>query len=293
MKEDLALFVDNGDFSSDSIAALLERKAQSVKLEFFEIGYLLNLLHKQIWCVNYSFQNFPTFYDWTEQRLGFKRTTVKNLMLLNRTYCDTSRDASTMYVGACYIPVEFSPHIDEKWAAYSQTALVEMLPLSDFDRSRVTPDLSISAIRDMKKSLAERGQSTDHEEIATGDGQLTDQVAEDEIVVDNTPVPEVVKAEEVLLLRAKRLVLKNVKERQEWLEAYKDNCYLWLDIPALDAAIYRYDFCNGVYLLITVLLEDNLVFYQLIGKGVMRRWSYGAYTFNQVVDYLTAHRDEV
>ena len=292
MNEDLALLVKTGG-SDDSIAALLERKAQAVKLEFFEIGYLLNLIHGRIWCFDNSFRDFATFYDWAESVLGFKRTTVKNLMLLNRTYCDTSKDVSIMYVGACYIPVEFSPHIDEKWAAYSQTALVEMLPMSDFERSRVTPDLSISAIRDIKKSLAGRGQSTDHEEIATGDGQLTDQVAEDEIVVDNTPVPEVVKAEEVLLSRVNRLVLKNVKERQEWLEAYKDNCYLWLDIPALDAAIYRYDFCNGVYLLVTVLLEDNLVSYQLIGEGVMRRWSYGAYTFNQVVEYLTAHRDEV
>lgn len=310
MNEDLALLVKDRNASEDSICALLECKADAVKLEFFEIGYLLNLLYDKLWCFDNKFRSFDNFYDWAEQVLGFKHTTVKNLMKLNRVYCDKSKDTRCLYVGACFNAVEYSPHMDEKWLGFSQTALVEMLPLSEFDRGLVEKDMSISSIRELKKQLAGGGQSTDQEKISAGDGQstdqeqisvgnsqLTDQI--DEVVIENavSKCEHITIQAEDVLKHSNRLILKNVKERKAWLDAYKDNCYLWLELPMLSANIYRYDFCNGVYLLVTEFLEADSIYgslaYQLIGGDCFSSWVYYSYTFNRVIEYLTTYRDEV
>lgn len=45
--------------------------------------------------------------------------------------------------------------LSEHWKDYSYTQLCEILPLSEEDRKKVTPDMTIKEIRDFKKSLKE------------------------------------------------------------------------------------------------------------------------------------------
>lgn len=45
--------------------------------------------------------------------------------------------------------------LSERWKDYSYTQLCEMLPLSDDDRKKVTPDMTVRQIRDLKRSLKE------------------------------------------------------------------------------------------------------------------------------------------
>ena len=49
--------------------------------------------------------------------------------------------------------------LSERWEAYSYTQLCEMLPLSEEDRKKVTPDMTVREIRELKKNLKKNGSN--------------------------------------------------------------------------------------------------------------------------------------
>lgn len=281
------------------IASEVKCRVLDVGTKFFEIGYLLNLIRHKVFSLEDRFLKYENFYDWAEKELGFKRTTVKNLMAINATYSDHSVSTAGTnynYIGAT--SSTFSPVIDEKWRGYTQTALVEMLPMTAEERKTISKETSISEIRALKKKSESNGQSTDQENNT--------------IIIDSEPsdedLPETITVAEIdsAVTNTKKLLnLKNVKERQAWIENYRENCYLWLDVPALNAKFYRYDFANGVYLLVTehkstVYAYTNFgcyVTYQLIGESdiypVSKYWGYSILTKNSLIDYLTKYKGAV
>lgn len=51
--------------------------------------------------------------------------------------------------------------LSERWEEYSYTQLCEMLPLSENDRKKITPDMTVKQIREYKKNLRESEKSMD------------------------------------------------------------------------------------------------------------------------------------
>lgn len=49
--------------------------------------------------------------------------------------------------------------LSERWKDYSYTQLCEMLPLSESDRKKITPDMTVKQIREYKKSLRKSEKS--------------------------------------------------------------------------------------------------------------------------------------
>ena len=83
--------------TASDIADETKKRVLDVSTKFFEIGYLLNLIKNKVYSMEAPFRKYESVYDWAEKELGFKRTTVKNLMAINATYSDHSVPAAETY----------------------------------------------------------------------------------------------------------------------------------------------------------------------------------------------------
>ena len=109
------------------------------KTSFFKIGFRLNEANRGGY---FRALGYEDIYALALDELGFEKTTTKNLMAINYKYCVHG-------TGSGYSP--YSMQIAEKYRKYSQTQLVEMLPLMDSEREHVPEDFTISELRDYKK----------------------------------------------------------------------------------------------------------------------------------------------
>lgn len=109
------------------------------KMSFFKIGFRLNEAKRGGY---FRALGYEDIYALALDEFGFEKTTTKNLMAINYKYCVHG-------TGSGYSP--YSIQIAEKYRKYSQTQLVEMLPLMESEREHVPEDFTISELRDYKK----------------------------------------------------------------------------------------------------------------------------------------------
>lgn len=109
------------------------------KMSFFKIGFRLNEANRGGY---FRALGYEDIYALALDEFGFEKTTTKNLMAINYKYCVHG-------TGSGYSL--YSMQIAEKYRKYSQTQLVEMLPLMDSEREHVPEDFTISELRDYKK----------------------------------------------------------------------------------------------------------------------------------------------
>lgn len=114
--------------------------------KYFKIGFRLNEANEFEY---YKMLGYKDIYELAEREFGFKSTTTKNLMEVNRVYSD--RLMSTISGGTHFR--KYSMEIDPRYKDYTQTQLVEMLPLSEQERAHVPLDFKTPDLRDYKKSL--------------------------------------------------------------------------------------------------------------------------------------------
>lgn len=108
---------------------------KQIERTFFKIGFRLNEAVREQYYLTLGYKDI---FELAEKEFGFKTTTTKNLMLVNRTY-------STGYYS--YPSME----IADEYKKYSQTQLVEMLPLGPTERKKVSETWTARDIRDYKK----------------------------------------------------------------------------------------------------------------------------------------------
>lgn len=110
---------------------------------FFKIGFRLNEAVEQgyVEALGYS-----DIYALSEDMFNFKSTMTKNLMEINRAYSDKR------FVRG------YSMYMDAKFEKFSQSQLIEMLPLQDDQRANVPENMTIKDLRDYKKAVMGRYQ---------------------------------------------------------------------------------------------------------------------------------------
>lgn len=109
-----------------------------IEQSFFKIGFRLNEAVDNNYVQALGYQDI---YELAEDQFGFKKTTTKNLMEVNRTY-------ST----GCY--GRPSMELADNFKGFSQTQLVEMLPLGPWSRQNIPTTFTARDIRDYKKIVA-------------------------------------------------------------------------------------------------------------------------------------------
>ena len=125
-----------------------------IKRKFFKIGFRLNEAHEFEY---YNQVGYSDIYTLAEAEFGFKSTTTKNLMEVNRVYSDHFMTANALVGGTAHYR-KYSMDIDPRYDKYTQTQLVEMLPLSEEQRVHVPADFKTQDLRDYKKAVGGRYQ---------------------------------------------------------------------------------------------------------------------------------------
>lgn len=113
-----------------------------IKKSFFVIGFRLNEANEFGY---YSALGYKDIYELAADKFGFEKTSTKNLMAINLVYCDHYRGGKDYK--------RYTMFLSDNYDKYSQTQLVEMLPLSDGERKNIPVDFTISELREYKKLL--------------------------------------------------------------------------------------------------------------------------------------------
>ncbi len=112
-----------------------------IKHTFFKIGFRLNEAEEFKY---YAKLGYEDIFALSKAEFGFEKTTTKNLMAINRAFSNKHVNGSV---------VSYSMSIADVYDKYSQTQLVEMLPLTVHERHFIPADMTVSEIRDYKKAL--------------------------------------------------------------------------------------------------------------------------------------------
>lgn len=249
---------------------------------YFEIGKALKKIKDEKlneYHANYGStfagKSFMRFEEYVKRRFNLKKSSAYALIGVYETFGG------------------YDGKIKPKYAAYNYSQLAEILSLPAEKRDDIKPEMSVKEIRAYKKSLILPKGDTE----AITDLKPSDKVIESmptEVIGEKTIPPEKGNV---------KLVFRNKAEREEWLEDYKKNFYLWVDIPPLNMRVYRYDFINGVSVL-TVEYGKEYIYrrYLLycedktVNSGdplISRVFSPGGLTFNQIIDWITTYRGKI
>ena len=95
---------------------------------------------------------YLTLEEFCDVNLGLDKGTVSRCINVYEQF----NASHVVTCGAGVKTVGCAMDLSERWEAYSYTQLCEMLPLSEEDRKKVTPDMTVREIRELKKNLKKR-----------------------------------------------------------------------------------------------------------------------------------------
>ncbi len=211
----------------------------NIDKNFWWIGFYL-------WeCSSYGYYralDYETIYEFAEKEFDIKRSTTKNLIGIVKTFCINN---GTMKQSPSVI-------VAPKYQEYSQTQLVEMLPLLPSQREKIKPDMTVAEIRAMKAAFKlERnpeGTAMDGEGAGSSARSEREQpeVVHDEAAGNEPCEPERIKEsdEHIDPGLVTWVPFNNDEDRKKWLENFRE-WNLWLDIPQINLKVYRWLFPNG------------------------------------------------
>lgn len=129
--------LDNWQFKTrESFIDTMNAELTNVKTSFFKLGMYLS----EAYVKRYNNgTGVDDFFEWIEEILGLQKSSVYNLMRIYNVF----RDKKRTDIGI----------LDEKFADYSQSQLVELLPAAERleEISFITPKDSVATIRKVVK----------------------------------------------------------------------------------------------------------------------------------------------
>lgn len=171
------------DELTKEIKRTMKRSAQSV----VQVGYMLrHVLEKKLWA-----ERFNSFDEYLSEEFKMDYSLANRFININKKY---SRFGNGMTISTAY-------------EDYSQGLLIEMLSMPPELESRVTPDMTVKQVREMKRQAKEVKEPEEKEEIII-DGEfreITEPVAmsqQEQLPTDGdnlTTVKYVLKQEQDLL----------------------------------------------------------------------------------------------
>lgn len=121
-----------GEISYEESVNGIQEGLERAKQAFIQIGWhLLNIKEKGL----YSREGYSDIYEFAEGKFRLSRSTASRFINL----CEQ------------FSAGQGSPVIDGKYENYSMSQLVEILPMSQAERDKVTPEMTVKEIREIKK----------------------------------------------------------------------------------------------------------------------------------------------
>lgn len=270
-----------------------EKAVAGVKQNFLLLGFLADyaihgngpsLFHTKPYY-------FVGFLEFARTKFQVEKSTVYAAMNCFQSFC-----AKSDKTGFALKP---------EYQDFSQSQLVEMLPLSVDQRKKVKPSMTVKDIRQLKKSLLPPKPKKAEDLYGSGSKLLKElgivkDVSSDEQFSGRPEIPAPEPKEAIVVEPAQpatssnMVVLTNEKQRKEWLHNY-EKWGVWLDVPALGMKYYRYDFGNGDYVIVTeqavpvdqYYKDGKILYYSLVKlKGYPSFFNPRGNAQSMITDYL-------
>lgn len=240
-------------------------KDESVKIQksFVKIGwYLKHIQDNEL----YREDGYANINECAADQLGYSQSTVSR------------------FIGICekFSKNHNSPELDEKYEGFDKSQMIEMLPMVPEQLEKVTPEMTVKQIRDIKNRGKQDNESADEsgdveENNLPGQTSLETDFPEympDTVSPDSSDMKEKSYAtshkgqeednpdkeeqtEDVVIdgtykeisTQQEFPVLKNDNQRKEWLNNYHD-WGLWYRDENIDVNYYKFDFTDGSRLIV-------------------------------------------
>lgn len=242
---------------------IIKDESFKVQKSFVKIGwYLKHIRDHEL----YLEEGYANIYECASSQLGYSQPTVSRFINI----CEKFSKGHN------------SPELDEKYAGFDKSQMIEMLPMEEEQIEKITSDMTVKQIREIKtegqkkREISETepewvdedqdipGQTSIEEDypeylpdayaIPHKEGHSVENEASDHdqkgrkciTRFDNEPeMPEI----QSLPLQPELMVLKNDQQRKEWLNKYKE-WGLWYKDEYIDVNYYKFDFEDGSRLIV-------------------------------------------
>lgn len=231
--------MNNGELKYDSVRtdgpgykeaiSIISEGMTETRDAFFKIGWHLKYIKDR---EMYRKEGYKNIYEFAFDKFGI------------------SKSNASRFINVCiaFSVGNNSCEPDERYKRFSQSQLVEMQTMRPEDREKVTPEMSIKAIREIKKNQRQKSQKEKLENTHNIAGE--DPYAASHMM-DNAETIFHAKG----VTRPKLPKLINDDERREWLRNV-EKWGIWYEDQNIRARYYKYDFPDGSRL-IAVKYKDS------------------------------------
>lgn len=259
--------VFGADYCGDEVNELtvasfnyVKQDIADVKKRYISLGFHL---HEMELCRYHEELGYDNFYECIEKNFHMDKSAVSRVISVWNEFCSKDdADSRKMW-------------IDDRYEKYSYSQLVEMLPLKEQERRRVTSDMTVSQIRNYKKSLKEQtskkkksvatsqptpekkvppyergcitGKSPSGTCVCCGCGETVECCADCEI--DCNGRCGWIEDKESVITQPELPVMKNMAQREEFINSYK-SWNIWCRNECTEETFYRYDLPDGYVIVV-------------------------------------------
>lgn len=137
-----AVYVSNDEHNDDCLKFTNKIKSAfyNIAREFVYIGFLLAECD---YFETYKEWGYSSIHEYASDRLGLKKSSTYNFINVCKAFTEPTECMPCSYF------------MKDKYENFNYSQLVEMLSMSDKQRSQVTPDMTVKQIRQVKKSSDE------------------------------------------------------------------------------------------------------------------------------------------
>lgn len=236
------------NFEFEALDREIKRTMRRSARDAIQIGYMLKQMRdKKLWEIRYSCLD-----EYLTQELGIDYTMASRFINLNNKY---SWNGNSM-------------EIAERYRDYSPGLLIEMLSMPKELEEKVTPDMTIRQVREIKKQDKQKKAPIPEAAEVIIDGEYREVEEKKKEMVATSQSEQEPEQLEIPLL-------KNNDQRKEWLANYR-NWGLWYRDEHIDVNYYKFDFRDGSRLVVAEYPQrhcywkkdkEDQHYYHLLEKG--------------------------
>ena len=152
---------------SNGVTEKIKRAMYDAAKQFVYIGFLLWEVKQYHYCGE---KGYSSVYEYAERELGFKKSSTKNFIAVAETF--GNRYFHSPWTRSVLPTMTLQPEYKD----FNYSQLCEMLSMSEKQREKVTPDMTVRQIRELKRGDVEPDLPPDMETIPI---QLPDDPASD------------------------------------------------------------------------------------------------------------------
>lgn len=227
----------------------IESDVMDIKKRYVTLGFHLYEMDQ---CRYYEDLGYENLYECIEANFAMDKSAVSRCIGVWKAFAAVDGDGSRKM------------WVDDRYKDFSYSQLTEMLPMSERDRYRISSDMSVKKIREVKQRLKEKKSLENMKPVVEQEKDKISargtrvNVREDDVVatsqledaVKDQPV-EIVADQSDQQRQPDFPDMKNMQEREDFVNTYKD-WKVWCRNELTEEVFYRYDLPDGAAIVVKV-----------------------------------------